>query len=63
MEARKGIVIEHLYQQPPRKVRIKLEKGKGGQVSWEIDAEGETVDEVLGKSREANTKMRNEYGI
>lgn len=56
------VIVKHLYQQQPRRVRIKLEKGKVGQHSWEIDAEGETVDEVLAKIREANNRMKSEYG-
>lgn len=55
------VVVKHLYQQTPRKVRIKLERGKGGTHSWEIDAEGETVDEVLAKIRDANDKLKREY--
>ena len=57
-----GILVKHLYEHPPRKVRIKLEKGKGGQHSWEIDAEGETVEEVMAKIRQANNAMKKEYG-
>lgn len=56
------VTVQHLYQQQPRRVRIKLEKGKGGQHSWEIDAEGDSVEEALAKIRDASDRLEREYG-
>lgn len=41
-------------------IRIALQKGRC--YNWEIAVNGPSVDEILAVIRDADTKLRNEYG-
>ena len=54
--------VYHHYDNPVQeKVRVKLERNTKG-YNYEISTSGETVDEALGLIREAEGKLKAEYG-
>ncbi len=46
----------------PHKPSIKISLQKSRNYNWEVIASGSNVDEILAVLRDADTKLRNEYG-
>lgn len=52
----------HISAQQPERLRIKVERGQRGTYAWEVSYAGEDLDEVLARVREADRRLREEYG-
>ncbi len=61
MDAPTTVHHVHSYERPARSVRLRLERNSRG-YTWEVSAEGETVDEALALVRDADARLRREYG-
>lgn len=53
--------IIHIYDKQPPVVKVKLERNSKG-YNWEISYEHEDLDIALAKIREANERLKTEYG-
>jgi len=52
--------MEAIVDSHKQPIKISLQKSRN--YNWEIRASGSNVDEILAVLRDADTKLRNEYG-